>query len=249
MSMNRELNMQLFLRREADQSHVEYIHEYGFYENIAAGNIENVQKILADPDNVQMYESPEYGRLSKDMLRNIRYHFVVSAALITRLCAERGLERELAYTLSDLYISRMDMLNRGRDVISLHNEMLMDFTRKMAELPKSSVYSIHIVRAIEFIRRSRTKHITAADTAAAVGLNRSYMSSLFAKEVGISLSSYIRSDKIKAAADLLKFSEYSYSDIAEYLAFSSQSHFIKCFREEMGVTPKKYREELAEIPL
>ena len=32
-------------------------------------------------------------------------------------------------------------------------------------------------------------------------------------------------------------------DIANYLSFSSQSHFIKTFENFMGITPKKYRDK------
>ena len=243
MSMNKELNMQLFRRQENEQSHVEYAHEYGFYDNIAAGRIDEVTKLLADPKNIEMYESSEYGKLSKDLLRNMRYHFVVSASLITRLCVEKGLERELAYTLSDLYIGRMDMLDRAEDIISLHNDMLMDFTRKMAELPKNTVYSIHIIKAVDFVCHNRTKRIKVDDVAKKLGVNRSYLSSLFVKETGSSLSSFIRREKINASANMLRFSDYTYSDIAEYFGFASQSHFIQCFRKEMGLTPKEFRKK------
>lgn len=239
--MNKELNMQLFRRQEYDQSHVEYAHEFGFYEKIATGNVDEVMKVLADPQNINMYESSEYGKLSKNLLRNIRYHFVVSTSLITRLCVEKGLERELAYTLSDLYIGRMDLLNRAEEIISLHNDMLIDFTRKMADLPKSTVYSIHIIKAIEFVSRNRTKRITVADVAKKLGINRCYLSSLFARETGVSLSSFIRKEKIMASANMLRFSDYSYADIAEYFGFAGQSHFIQCFRKEMGLTPKEFR--------
>ncbi|MCH5349520.1 MAG: helix-turn-helix transcriptional regulator [Oscillospiraceae bacterium] len=241
MSMNKELNIQLFERQENEQSHVEYAHEYGYYENIASGNIDEVIKILADPKNTDMYESSEYGKLSKDMLRNMRYHFVVSTSLITRLCVEKGLERELAYTLSDLYISRMDILNRAEDIISLHNDMLMDFTRKMSDLPKNTVYSIHITRAIDFVCRNRTKRIKVDDVSKKLGLNRSYLSSLFIRETGYSLSSFIRREKIKASVNMLRFSDYTYADIAEYFGFASQSHFIQCFKKETGLTPKEFR--------
>ena len=109
MSMNKALNSQLLKRREEQLYHVEYDHEYKYYENITMGNLEAVKADLADPNDITRYESPEYGKLSNDFLRNMRYHFVVSTALITRLCVEKGLERELAYTLSDLYINQMDI--------------------------------------------------------------------------------------------------------------------------------------------
>lgn len=246
MSMNKELNARLFERREEQLSHVEYDHEYKYYDNITTGNIEEVRKVLANPKDVTRYESPEYGKLSKDFLRNIRYHFVVSTALITRLCAEKGLERELAYTLSDLYIGRMDTAKTAEQIIVIHNEMLMDFTQKMADLPKQQVYSIQIVKAIDCILKHRNDKLTVQDIADRLGINRSYLSSLFKKETGKNISAFIREEKIKAAANMLKFSEYSYGDIAEYFGFASQSHFIKCFREQTGLSPKEYRKKYSK---
>lgn len=243
MSMNKELTAKLFQRREEQIHHVEYDHEYRYYDNIAEGRIEEVQRVLADPKNIARYEEPEYGKLSKDFLRNMRYHFVVSTALITRLCVEKGLERELAYTLSDLYIGKMDIATTAEQIIVLHNEMLMDFTHKMADLPKQKVYSIQIVKAIDYIQRHRNSKLTVQEIADELHINRSYLSSLFKKETGKSISEFIREEKIKAAANMLKFSEYSYGDIAEYFGFASQSHFIACFRKQTGLSPKEYRKK------
>lgn len=246
MSMNKELNSRLFMQREEQKCHVEYKHEYSYYNNVTEGNVEAVTKILANPMDIRMYESPQYGELSKDFLRNIRYHFVVSVALITRLCVEHGLERELAYTLSDLYIGRMDLIQSASQILSLHNEMLLDFTYKMADLPKKHVYSIQIVKAIEYIYHHRNERLTVDMVADTLGINRSYLSSLFRKETSASISSFIRSEKIKAAANMLRFSDYTYSDIAEYFGFASQSHFIQCFRKETGLTPMKYKNQFSD---
>ena len=241
MSMNRELNSRLFTQREEQLAHVEYKDEFGFYNIVVQGNIEAVKKAFVSPDYVGLYDEPQYGRLSKDSLRNMRYHFVVSVSLITRLCVEHGLERELAYTLSDLYIGKMDLLQKPGEILSLHNEMLLDFTVKMANLPKTSVYSIQVVRAIEYIYRHRNERLTVESAASALSINRSYLSALFARETGRSMGSFIRSEKIKAAANMLKFSDYSYAEVSEYFGFASQSHFIQCFKKEMGVTPREYR--------
>jgi len=57
------------------------------------------------------------------------------------------------------------------------------------------------------------------------------------------VSEYIRDQKMEIAKNLLQFSNYSMIEIANRLSFSSQSHFIQLFREKVGVTPKKYRDE------
>jgi AraC family transcriptional regulator len=248
MSLNRELNDRLFQQIEEQQAHVEYRHEFEFYNNVTEGNTEAVRQIMIDPRDIHMYDKAEYGQLSKNSLQNIRYHFVVSVALITRLCVEKGLERELAYTLSDLYISKMDRLTTAQHILSLHNEMLLDFTGKMADLPKQKIYSMPVIQAIEYIDKNRNKRITVHKIATALAINRSYLSSLFHQETGTCLNHFIRAEKIKAAANMLRFSDYSYAAISEYFGFSSQSHFIQCFRKEMGITPREYRRQCAAVP-
>jgi AraC-like DNA-binding protein len=137
----------------------------------------------------------------------------------------------------------MDIAKKAEQIIVLHNEMIMDFTHKMADLPKQKVYSIQIVKAIDYILKHRTVKLTVQEIADELNINRSYLSSLFKKEMGKSISDFIREEKIKAAANMLKFSDYSYSDIAEYFGFASQSHFIDCFRKQTGFSPKEYRKK------
>lgn len=241
MNINKELNNRLFSQSENDIHHEEYNNEFKFYSNIVHGDIDAVKNTFCDTENINMYESSKYGRLSADKLRNIRYHFVVSIALITRLCVDNGLERELAYTLSDLYISQMDTLRSAEQILELYNNMLLGFTEKMAELQKQNVFSVHIVNAIDYICRHRTNKITVNSVAEALDMNRSYLSSLFKKEMGISVSEYIRNEKLSAAANMLKYSDLAYSEISEYFGFSSQSHFIGHFKKRYGFTPAEYR--------
>ena len=76
-----------------------------------------------------------------------------------------------------------------------------------------------------------------------LGVSNSYFSSIFKKETGISVSAYIRRQKIEMAKNLLQYSDYPIIEIANRLSFSSQSHFIQQFREVTGMTPGKYRDE------
>lgn len=86
------------------------------------------------------------------------------------------------------------------------------------------------------------ERITIADLAAYTGLSESYLSRVFKQNLGVSISDYIREKKIEKATHLLKYSDKPIIDIANYLSFSSQSHFIQIFESFMGLTPKKYRD-------
>ena len=79
------------------------------------------------------------------------------------------------------------------------------------------------------------ERITVEQLASEFVISASYLSRLFKKEFGVSVSTYV-------TKDLLKFSDYSMIEIANHLSFSSQSHFIQQFKEVVGITPKKYRD-------
>ena len=121
--------------------------------------------------------------------------------------------------------------------------MVIDFTQKMANLPKQQGYSMHVIKGIEYICHHLHQRLTVSEVAEALSVNRSYFSALFAKETGLSVSHFIRQEKLHAAANMLRFSDYSYAEIAEYFGFSSQSHFIQCFQKEFSCTPAVYRKQ------
>ena len=106
MTYHQELQHRLFQQQEEQVHHMEYQQEFQYYEDVANGRLDRIHLQLLQPKDIVVYNDGEYGMLSKDPLRNLRYHFVVSVAMITRLCVEHGLEQELAYTMSDLYINK-----------------------------------------------------------------------------------------------------------------------------------------------
>lgn len=152
------------------------------------------------------------------------------------------MELEQAFRLSDFYILKMDACSSIEAISKLHNQMALDFTRKMVLVKKSTIISKPIVRCMDYIYSHINRRITVEDLAEHVDLSPSYLSRLFKKELDISISDYICEMKIEKAQHLLRYSDYSLIEIANYLAFSSQSHFIQTFKKLIGVTPKKYRD-------
>lgn len=241
MSINDELHKKIFQCREEKLCHLEYNLEYQFYNSVALGDIKTASLYLMDTEKTDVYDGKEYGRLSDNALHNARYHFVVAVAMITRVCVEHGLNREKAYTLSDLFIQKMDRTETVSGILALHNEMVIDFTERMRKIRKENIYSIHVIKAMDYIYIHLHEKIKISQIAEELSLDRSYLSSLFSAETGMSIHQYIISEKIRSASHLLTSSEMKYSEIAEYYGFSSQSHFASCFRKETGYTPMNYR--------
>lgn len=213
--------------------------EAAFYQAVCAGDLEAVRRNCAQKRFSDMTGA---GILSRDPLQNFKYHFVVTAALLTRTCVNAGLEPERAFRLSDFYILKLDGIHAERGVVELHEQMVLDFAGKMRQVKKSSGTSKPISACVDHIYSHITQRLTVEDLAAHTGLSTGYLSRLFKQEMGISVSDYIREKKIEKAQNLLKYTDNSLIEISNYLSFSSQSHFIQTFRKITGMTPKKYRD-------
>jgi AraC-like DNA-binding protein len=116
----------------------------------------------------------------------------------------------------------------------------------MARLKKAAARSRPVMQAMDFIYNHLHQTIRIPEIAAALGLNASYLSTIFHRETGITITEYIRQRRIEAAGNMLRYSSFSYGEIAAYLAFSNQSHFIRVFKAQTGYTPKEYRDQFFE---
>lgn len=210
-----------------------------FYRAVASGDLDTVRQNCRQK---RFLDSEGVGVLSRNPVTNLKYHFVITTAMITRLCKQNGMELELAYGLSDFYIQKLDDIHTIQGIQNLHDKMVMNYTEKMRNICRKDTNSKHINICKEYIYAHIKERITIEDLADELGVSASYLSRLFKRETGNSVSDYIREQKIEMAKNLLRYSDYSMIDIANRLAFSSQSHFIQRFRESVGMTPKKYRD-------
>lgn len=237
MNTEKKLSHLEFINREYNISHLSYEREMAFFNSIKEGNSDEAQRLFKPFDCEQM------GRLSPDNLRNLKYHLIISVALITRYCIEGGMEMEAAYNLSDIYIRSIDKCRSEAEINLLHREVVDDYTQRMNIIHRTNIYPKPVVLCLDYIYNNLHTKITLEKLAEASGLSPTYVSKLFHKEVGISVSDYITQKRIEAAKNMLKYSDYTCIDIAECLCFSSESHFIQVFKKKTGYTPKCFREK------
>jgi len=73
------------------------------------------------------------------------------------------------------------------------------------------------------------------------GMNPAYLGHIYKKETGNFFNDYLNQCRINRSIILLRNPNHKIKDIAERVGFTSTSYFVKCFRENKGVSPTKYR--------
>lgn len=137
MTVKQELNQLLYKQQEESYSHISIEEEFAFYRNIANGNLDVLQGDLLTENREHM------GILSHNPLQNRKYHLVILVAMITRFCIERGLEPEESYTLSDLFIRKIDSAISEKQLETIKIDVITEFTNTMHAIKQGKNYSYH----------------------------------------------------------------------------------------------------------
>ncbi|MEK3884972.1 AraC family transcriptional regulator [Paenibacillus sp. PL2-23] len=114
-------------------------------------------------------------------------------------------------------------------------------------LASSGVYAASEIplayrQAADFIEQSYGQDLTLDQLADAAGLSKFHLSKSFSRYYGVSPMDYVRNRRIEQAAELLRATALSITDIGTRCGFSNVSYFGKVFHKMTGMTPTAYRE-------
>ena len=138
------------------------------------------------------------------------------------------------------YIARMSTTSSTEELRKVTTENLLDLMEKI-ELVNRRQYSRPVRDCIAMIAGNHCENIRLDDLANMTQLSPQYLSSLFHKETGETLTSYIKTQKLKLAQKMLSESTKNITEIALELGFSDVHYFSKFFRKSVQMTPSEYR--------
>lgn len=183
------------------------------------------------------------GVLAAGQLRQVKNIFIVTATVVSRAAIRGGMTVEDAFSLSDDFIRKCELLSSHDAVINLQYRMVLEFTERVGRLKIGSGETRFTSDIANYVRHHISEKVGADEVADALYMSRPYLSSRFIRETGMSLTDYILREKTEEAKKLLRYTDKPILAVSEYLGFSSQSHFTRVFKKITGVTPGKYRQE------
>lgn len=239
--IRRRISAIAFDRQENEILHNPYQEEQEEMGSIESGD---VSRLKACWETMYPYN---YGQAARDVLRSAKNLSIIVVALASRAAIRGGLAPETSFTLCDGYVQKLETVTNVADIPAITHAAEIELTEMVAALrtKKPAVTTVHPAPHIEECKDYIYAHIhgriTVQEIADALHLNASYLSDLFKRYEGCTISDYITREKVALAKNMLTFSDYSYSEISSYLGFSSQSYLGVCFKKETGMTMREYR--------
>ena len=100
-----------------------------------------------------------------------------------------------------------------------------------------------VIQIQDYITQHYRENITIEQLAEMVDRSSNYVSSIFKKTTGMTISAYKQQIKISVACDLLTSSTMNIGEISNYLGFCEQSYFNKVFKKMTGTLPSTFLDE------
>ncbi|MBR2644504.1 MAG: helix-turn-helix domain-containing protein [Clostridia bacterium] len=181
------------------------------------------------------------GTIAPNQLRQLKNTFIVAVTLASRAAIRGGMREDDAFTLSDGYIQRVELLNDQSKIMNLQYHMILEFTEQVEKLHLGRHPTKLATDVANYVRHHLSEPISTERMAEEFYLSRPYLSAKFKQETGETLTGFILREKTEEAKRLLRYSDKPASAIGAYLGFSSHGHFIRVFKRYAGMTPNEYR--------
>lgn len=189
----------------------------------------------------------ERAMLSADPIRSLKNSLICSCTLLTRAVISGGMPPEKAFNYSDACILEIEKINDRDALLTFEYTMLGGFINQLKKVQKKmQSYSHPVQIAVEYIHERILQDFTLQDIAGYVFLTPNYLSHIFKKEVGWSLTEFINRERIEESLYFLAHTNSSVSEIALLFHFCNQSYYTSLFKKYCGMTPSEYRQRKDE---
>jgi len=180
---------------------------------------------------------------SPDTLSSLKYYLIVLNTLL-RKAAEKGSVHPLHIDqLSSDFAFKIDRCNSANAGQRLLQEMIHKYCL-LVKNHSMKGYSLLVQKVITRIDSDLTADLSLNALATLLSINASYLSNLFKKETGSTLTEYVNRRRIEHGILLLNSTTLQVQTIAQYCGIPDVNYFTKLFKRYIGKTPKDYRESV-----
>lgn len=177
-----------------------------------------------------------------DELTEWKYDLIQIKALVIQELRRAGVPDLL---LDDTHIEFTRRIYRAADVEEcrkLSEEMAARFC-SLNHLRSVSSHSQLVQKIILTVDMDLSQTLTLQYFSENLSVNRSYLSNLFRKEMGMTITDYVTDRRIRAAADLLLTTQNPIKTVAKQVGITDVHYFSRIFKRKIGMPPSRYRTE------
>ena len=178
-----------------------------------------------------------------DPLRNAKNYAIIMNTLLRKAAEEGGVHPIYIDKLSSDLALKIEQMASASSAGELMSDMFRSYCR-LVRKHSVSRYSPAVQKAILLIDLDLAADLSLSSLASEQNISAGYLSAIFKKETGKTVSEYIRERRIEYAEQLLATTHLQVQTVALHCGIMDSQYFSKLFKRHTGKTPKEYRDQL-----
>lgn len=231
-NVNEQLDIQQRMKRMEER----YAHENLLMEIVAKGHTQRAEMMLSSISQLNFQQR------SADPLRNAKNYCVICNTLLRKAAEQGGVHPLHLDEMSGQYARTIENATTTDVVQKLLGDMVRSYSR-LVRTHAIRQYSAIIQKALTHIEANLAGDLGLNTLAQLLQVTPGYLSSLFHKETGHTLTEHITDQRMKAALHLVRDTALQVQTIAQLCGFSDPNYFTKQFKRRYGATPGLFRRE------
>ena len=203
---------------------------------VARGQTLRAERLLSG------FSPTHFIRRTSDPVRNIKNYLIVCNTLLRKAAEQGGVHPVYLDEVSSDFAKRIETISSVEIAGQLFADMVMSYCR-LVRKHTAHHYSPPVERAVLFIESDLSQGLTLREIAENLNISAGYLSTLFHKETGKTITDFVSEKRIEHAAGLLRTGSLQVQTIAQHCGIPDVNYFSKIFKRYYGLTPREYRKK------
>lgn len=180
-----------------------------------------------------------------DRVRNLKNYGIIMNTLLRKAAERGGVHPIYLDETSNNFASRIEQSPSIKVLQELMSTMVRSYCR-LVNRHATRHYSPLVQRTITYIDTDLSGDLSLNTLAAMQSINPSYLSALFRRETGQTLTEHVNEKRIRLARQLLRTTRLQVQTVAQHCGIPDVNYFSKLFKKHTGKTPREYRQSTAD---
>lgn len=213
-----------------------YAYENEFLFAVTQGNYPKAKHLISQIGSIQ------FEQRNMDPIRDMKNYCIIINTLFRKSVERGGVHPIHIDSVSSEFAKKIELRSSVEDIQKLIYEMVKVYCQLVNKYSVKD-YSPTVQKVIVMIESNLASDLTLSELATTLNINASYLSTVFKKETGKTVTGYVNEKRIELAQELLKTTNLQIQTIAQYCGIVDVHYFTRLFKKITGVSPKQFREE------
>lgn len=213
-----------------------YAYENEFLFAVTQGNYPKAKHLISQVGSIQ------FDQRNTDPIRDMKNYCIIINTLFRKSVERGGVHPIHIDSVSSEFAKKIELRSSVEDIQKLVYEMVKVYCQLVNKYSVKD-YSPTVQKVIVMIESNLASDLTLSELANTLNINASYLSTVFKKETGKTITGYVNEKRIELAQELLKTTNLQVQTIAQYCGIIDVHYFTRLFKKLTGVSPKQFREE------